>query len=158
MPTGVPAACLVSLSYPHRFLLVYSSFAVATIVFSVAGILVVAVALDIAGIPAVASAPVVVGILVLLMTQLLLAALLFLATLLVLLLSSFFLWIRLIVCSVGNVDDGLSVPVMVGVQAAASGVLLLESLLLLLPGFCRLPCFASFPALTVVRAVWLHRN
>ncbi len=105
----------------------------------------------ITGIPAVASAPDFVGILVLmLMTLLLLAALLLLV--LSLLLSSSFLWIRLSFLFY-SVADGPIVTAIVGVPAAALGVLLLETLLLSLSGCYMHPFFAGFPALTGVRAV-----
>jgi hypothetical protein len=147
--------CLVSLSYHHRFLLLLSSFAVAAIIFSAADVLAVAGAPAIAGIHAVASAPAVVGVLVINVPAVVggpaisgIPAIACVIDVAIIIFS-----VDKVVFSVGSLVDGPSDPAIVGVAAAACGMLLLESLLLLLPGCCMHPFFTGFPAYTGVSVV-----
>ncbi len=54
-----------------------------------------------------------------------------------------------VVFSVGSIVDVPSVPAIVGVPASALGVLLLESLLLLLPAVAGIPALLASPLLLV---------
>jgi hypothetical protein len=147
----------------HRFLLVYSSFAIATIVFSaadvlavagapaIAGIHAVAGAPAIAGIHAVASAPAVVGVLVINVPAVVGGPAISGISAIACVIDVAIIVFSVVVFSADSVADGTGASAIVGVPSTALVVLLLESLLLLLPGCCRHLFFAGFLALTDVR-------